>query len=49
MSDFPSRDGDERETTPPVSSSQSSPKASFWLKADIDQPLLTKLDNGYTG
>ena len=32
MSDFPSRDGDERETTPPVISSQSSPKASFWLR-----------------
>src|SRR6476619_1600229 len=32
MSDFPSRDGDERETTPPVISSQSSPKASFWVR-----------------
>jgi hypothetical protein len=32
MSDFPSRDGDERETTPPVISSQSSPKTSFWLR-----------------
>ena len=31
MSDFPSREGDERETTPPVISSPS-PKASFWVK-----------------
>lgn len=32
MSDFPSGDGDERATVPPVISSQSSPKASFWLR-----------------
>jgi hypothetical protein len=31
MSDFPSREGDERETTPPVISSPS-PKASFWVR-----------------
>jgi hypothetical protein len=32
VSDFPSGDGDERATVPPVISSQSSPKASFWLR-----------------
>jgi hypothetical protein len=32
VSDFPSGDGDERATVPSVISSQSSPKASFWLR-----------------
>jgi hypothetical protein len=32
VSDFPSGDGDERATIPSVISSQSSPKASFWLR-----------------
>jgi hypothetical protein len=32
VSDFPSGEGDERATVPPVISSQSSPEASFWLR-----------------
>jgi hypothetical protein len=32
VSDFPSGEGDERASDPPVISSQSSPEASFWLR-----------------
>ena len=32
MSNFPSGEGDERASDPPVISSQSSPEASFWLR-----------------
>jgi hypothetical protein len=32
VSNFPSGEGDERASDPPVISSQSSPEASFWLR-----------------